>query len=148
MKSEKDWQAESDANTLMRAQEIRKDKNRHQAAQGHLKKQASNAQAAMESEMNRKQLEKKTGQRLKNTFGGSKKSSKAKSSKPLQAVSKSTSKGGFHRALGIPEDQKIPVGLRDAIANAKIGTTVRGHKVTSKLKKEAVLARTYAKAKK
>lgn len=136
-KTDTQYQAESDANTLTRAEEIRQNKQRHQAAQGHLKKLGDQVAAARGAEMDRKTIEKRVGKKLKSTFGGA---------KPLQAVAAKTKKGGFHRALGIPESKKIPVGLRDAIASAKVGSTVRGHKVTSKLHKEAVLARTYAKA--
>lgn len=38
MKSEKDWQHEDDARTLMKAQEVMSDKKRHTAAKGHLNK--------------------------------------------------------------------------------------------------------------
>lgn len=38
--SDKDWQTHSDADALMRAEEVRADKARHSAAQAHLRKKA------------------------------------------------------------------------------------------------------------
>ena len=49
-------------------------------------------------------------------------------------------KGALHRELGIPAGKKIPAGLLMEVSTAKIGTKVRGHKVTLKLKRRAVLA--------
>jgi hypothetical protein len=50
--------------------------------------------------------------------------------------------GKLHAQLRIPAGKKIPSKLLTNIAKAKIGTKVRGHKVTGLLKKRAVLART------
>jgi len=59
-------------------------------------------------------------------------------------------KGALSRQLGIPEEKDIPMTLLNRIASAPIGTTIRNPtktgkrriKVTRKLKKRAVLART------
>ena len=50
--------------------------------------------------------------------------------------------GKLHKQLKYPAGKKIPTGLLNDIAKADIGTKVRGHKVTSLLKKRAVLAKT------
>jgi len=50
--------------------------------------------------------------------------------------------GKLHKQLRIPKGKKIPSKLLTDIAGAKIGTKVRGHKVTGLLKKRAVLAKT------
>jgi hypothetical protein len=42
-----DYQAEDDARTLTRAEEVRGDKSRHRAAKGHLKKQHRAIKAAL-----------------------------------------------------------------------------------------------------
>ena len=62
---------------------------------------------------------------------------KIKSRKPLQAVSESTSEGGLHRSLGIPEGEKIGA---ERIAKA----AQRGGKVG----RQARLAQTYSKYRK
>jgi hypothetical protein len=54
--------------------------------------------------------------------------------KPLQHVAATTSKGGLHRTLGIPEGEKIP---------AKKLVTHPGD--STKEKRQKALARTYAK---
>ena len=59
-------------------------------------------------------------------------------------------KGVLSRQLGIPEKKNIPITLLNRIASAPIGATIKNPtktgkrriKVTSKLKKRAVLART------
>jgi hypothetical protein len=50
-------------------------------------------------------------------------------------VAETTSKGGLHRSLGIPEDEKIP--------KARIQAAT--HSDNPKVKKQAILAETYAK---
>ena len=47
----------------------------------------------------------------------------------------------LHRQLGYPCDQKLPEGLLDEIAEANLGTHVRGYPVTLKLKRRVVAAR-------
>lgn len=54
--------------------------------------------------------------------------------KPLSNVAKKTEKGGLHRALGIPEGQKIPLSKEQP----KPGDS-------TKVKREKALARTYNK---
>lgn len=49
--------------------------------------------------------------------------------------------GKLHIQLGIATGKKIPSKLLTEIANANIGTKVRGHKITLKLKRRAVLAK-------
>jgi len=61
---DKKWQAESDARTLIEAQEILNDKTRIKRASAELKKQA---QAAQDAEA---QLVAKTGKRMKKMFKG------------------------------------------------------------------------------
>lgn len=58
--------------------------------------------------------------------------------KPLTQVAKTTSKGGLHRSLGIPEGQKIPP--------ARIAAATKSP--DPKVRKEANLAETYAKYRK
>lgn len=53
--------------------------------------------------------------------------------------------GKLRSQLGIHAGRKIPQKLLTEIAGAKIGTKVRGHKVTGLLKKRAVLARSLRK---
>jgi len=60
---------------------------------------------------------------------------KAKGRKPLEAVSESTSKGGLHRSLGIPEGQKI--------GPARIAAAT--HSSNPKTRRQARLAQTYNK---
>lgn len=62
-----DYQAQSDADTMLRHQEIVGDPDRHQKASDHLEKKLGMTQKAHHSA--RKQLEKKTKGRLKKTFG-------------------------------------------------------------------------------
>ena len=64
---EDDFQAQSDADTLMRHQEITSDPERHQRAADHLQKKMQDTKAA--HSMARKQLLKKTRGRLDKTFG-------------------------------------------------------------------------------
>ena len=45
-------------------------------------------------------------------------------------------KGALHRALHIPEDQKIPVGEDRAILAMPVGTRYHGIPVTAKLKEQ------------
>lgn len=54
--------------------------------------------------------------------------------KPLSAVAKQTSRGGLHRSLGIPEDEKI--------GPARIAAAT--HSSDEKTRREAILAETYA----
>lgn len=61
-----DYQAQSDADTLGRAEEIKGDTKRHGKAVEHLAKRAITAHAAHKSA--RKELEKKTKKRLSDTF--------------------------------------------------------------------------------
>ena len=64
--------------------------------------------------------------------------------------------GALSRQLGIPEEKNIPMTLLNRIAEAPIGSTItnptktgkRRIKVTPKLKKRAVLARTLKKIRK
>ena len=49
-------------------------------------------------------------------------------------------KGALHRQLGYSAKKDLPHGLLDEIASANIGTHVRGHTVTLKLKRRAVAA--------
>lgn len=49
--------------------------------------------------------------------------------------------GALHRQLGYPKSEHIPTGLVNEIAEANVGTHVRGHKVTMLLKRRAVAAR-------
>lgn len=63
-----DYKAQSDADTLNRAQEIQSDPDRHQKATDHLQKRAqSNGDA---HKANRKLLEKKTKKRMNKVFNG------------------------------------------------------------------------------
>lgn len=54
--------------------------------------------------------------------------------KALERVAASTSRGGLHRSLGIPQGQKIPA----ADLQPKAGDS-------TKVKRQKALARTYAK---
>lgn len=57
-------------------------------------------------------------------------------------------KGALHRQLGIPVGKKIPTSTLEKIIKAEIGSKVKvdGYrKVTGKLKKRSVLARTMRK---
>lgn len=45
----------------------------------------------------------------------------------------SKKRGALHKQLGYPQSQTLPKGLLKQINQAKIGTHVRGHKVTSLL---------------
>ncbi len=58
-------------------------------------------------------------------------------------------KGALHRQLGIPEDQKIPMGLLEKILIATPGDVIvwkgKKIKVTEKLQKRARLAKTFKK---
>lgn len=67
---EQQYQTESDADTMMRHQEITADPERHQRATDHLEKKMQQTQGAHKAA--RKQLEKKTKGRLKKVFGGDK----------------------------------------------------------------------------
>lgn len=49
-------------------------------------------------------------------------------------------KGALHRELGYPPHDPLPHGLLNEIYDANIGTHVRGHKVTRKLKQRVVFA--------
>jgi hypothetical protein len=60
---------------------------------------------------------------------------KADSRKPLQHVSETTEKGGLHRSLGIPLGQKIGAKRIEEATHSK----------NPKTRKEANLAKTYAK---
>jgi hypothetical protein len=51
-------------------------------------------------------------------------------------------KGRLHHQLGIPAGKVIPRKLLSNVASARIGTKVRGHRVTPLLHRRAVLART------
>lgn len=42
--------------------------------------------------------------------------------------------GALHRQLGYPKDKSLPEGLLQEIKEANLGTSVRGHLVTSLLK--------------
>jgi hypothetical protein len=53
--------------------------------------------------------------------------------------------GSLKKQLGIPTGKKISTKLLTKIAKANIGTKVRGHKVTTLLKRRAVLAKTLRK---
>lgn len=55
--------------------------------------------------------------------------------RPLQAVSESTSEGGLHRSLGIPEGEKIGAARIEAAT----------HSSNPKTRRQANLAQTYAK---
>lgn len=63
-----DYQAQSDADTLTRAQEIQGDSDRHQKATEHLQKKAQSSGEAHKA--NRKLLEKKTKKRMNKVFNG------------------------------------------------------------------------------
>jgi hypothetical protein len=65
-----EYQSQSDADTLTKAQEIQNDPDRHAKASKHLEKNAGTAQDAHKNA--RKQLEKKTKGRMKKAFGGDK----------------------------------------------------------------------------
>lgn len=56
-------------------------------------------------------------------------------------------KGALHRQLSVPIGNKIPKHFLTDISKAKIGTKVRGHKVTHLLKRRAVLAETFRRYK-
>ena len=58
--------------------------------------------------------------------------------RPLQEVSESTHKGGLHESLGIPEGQKIGAARIEAAT----------HSSNAKTRKQANLAKTYAKYRK
>jgi hypothetical protein len=55
--------------------------------------------------------------------------------------------GKLHKQLGIPASKKISSKLLTEIVDANIGTKVRGHKVTLKLKRRATLAKNLRKFK-
>lgn len=63
----------------------------------------------------------------------------------MQKAFKNAGKGLFHRQLGVPRGEKIPLTLLQAIVNAPIGTTItnptkvgsRKIKVTYLIKKRA-----------
>jgi len=55
--------------------------------------------------------------------------------RPLQAVSESTSEGGLHRSLGIPEGEKIGAARIEAAT----------HSSNPKTRRQANLAQTYSK---
>ena len=64
-------------------------------------------------------------------------------------IQKAIKKPGALRAqLGVKEGSTIPKSTLNKIANAKVGDTVAGRKVTAQLKRRAVLARTMSKFKK
>jgi hypothetical protein len=71
----------------------------------------------------------------------------------IQKALKKHKRGALHRQLGISERDKIPVTLLKRIKNAKIGDTIKNPtskgkqsiKVTTLLKKRAVLALTLKK---
>lgn len=48
--------------------------------------------------------------------------------------------GALHRQLGYAAGDKLPKGLLKEIYHAPVGNTVRGHKVTTLLKRRAVFA--------
>jgi len=52
-------------------------------------------------------------------------------------------KGALHRELGIPEDQTIPETTLDEIINAEVGSSAAGIMVTEKIKKQALLAKSF-----
>jgi len=66
---------------------------------------------------------------------------KKKVNRWIQKTSVKKHKGSLHKQLGIPAGKKIPSGLLTDIAEAHIGTKVRGHKVTNLLKKRVILAK-------
>lgn len=49
-------------------------------------------------------------------------------------------KGALHKQLGYPSHSMIPHGLLRDIYHADIGTHVRGHKVTTLLKRRVIFA--------
>lgn len=49
-------------------------------------------------------------------------------------------KGALHRQLGYPAGKDIPKGLLHDIYGANVGTTVRGHKVTTLMKRRVMFA--------
>lgn len=49
--------------------------------------------------------------------------------------------GALTRQLGYPKGHPLPPGLIDEISEANVGTHVRGHTVTLKLKRRAVAVR-------
>lgn len=59
-----------------------------------------------------------------------------KSRKPLQYVSEHTEEGGLHRSLGIPQKEKIGAERIEEATHSK----------NPKIRKQANLAQTYAKA--
>jgi hypothetical protein len=48
--------------------------------------------------------------------------------------------GALHRQLGYPSAKQIPDGLLKDIYNSPVGTKVRGHRVTTLLKRRVVFA--------
>lgn len=66
----------------------------------------------------------------------------------IQSTGIKKHKGVLHRQLGIPAGKKLPPKLLVEISNAKIGTKVRGHEVTTLLKRRVVLARTLGRIRK
>jgi hypothetical protein len=63
----------------------------------------------------------------------------------IQKALKNKKQGALHRELGIPQGHKIPKGKLKELSHAKIGTHVRGHKVTTLLKRRAVFAENLSK---
>lgn len=63
----------------------------------------------------------------------------------IQKALKKKKHGALHRELGVPLGNKIPKGELKQLAHAKIGTHVRGHKVTTLLKRRAVFAENLSK---
>lgn len=68
----------------------------------------------------------------------SKPSDKRNSRKALERVSESTSKGGLHRSLGVPEDEKIGAARIEKATHSR----------NPKVRRQANLAQTYAKYRK
>jgi hypothetical protein len=56
----------------------------------------------------------------------------------IQKAFKSGKKGALHKQLGYPESEPLPKGLIKEIYKAEVGTHVRGHKVTTLLKRRVV----------
>ena len=49
-------------------------------------------------------------------------------------------KGALHKQLGYPSANHIPEGLLSEIYGAHVGNTIRGHKVTTLLKRRVIFA--------
>lgn len=63
-----------------------------------------------------------------------------KTNRWIQGARRKKTKGALHRQLGVSPGRKLPMGELKEIRDARVGTKVRGHKVTLLLKRRAMFA--------